>query len=113
MAEKITQRIMIMHSSLQNITAITVIIVGLIIGLTTFDSYIYNYHTKEATQIIIKAMAKECQMIKDRDRLDDSFEQTSLAVNQMLGRGNHSLTQESYLELISLCLVTQKDKNKI
>lgn len=102
-----------MHPSLQNITAMTITIAGLILGLTTFDSYIYNYHTKEATQIILKSMVKECQMIKERERLDDSFEQTSMAVNQMLGRGNHALTQESYLELISLCVVTQKNKVKI
>jgi len=47
-------------------------------------------------------------MIKKREKLDDSFEQTSLAVNQILGRGNHSLTQESYLELLSLCTITKK-----
>jgi len=102
-----------MHPSLQNITAITIIIVGLILGFTTFDTYIYNYHTKEATQVILKSMAKECQMIKERERLDDSFEQTSMAIDQMLGQGNHTLTQESYLELISLCVVTQKNKVKI
>ncbi|KFL34971.1 MULTISPECIES: hypothetical protein [unclassified Sulfurospirillum] len=102
-----------MHPSLQNITAITIIIAGLILGVTTFDTYLYNYHTKEATQIILKTMAKECQMIKEREGLDDSFEQTSMAVDQMLGQGNHTLTQESYLELISLCVVMQKNKVKI
>jgi len=102
-----------MHSSLQNITAITIIVVGLILGLTTFDNYLYNYHTRENTQIIIKTMVEECQMIKKREKLDDSFEQTSLAVNQILGRGNHSLTQESYLELLSLCTITKKNKIKI
>lgn len=102
-----------MHPSLQNITGITIIITGLIVGLTTFDSYLYNYHIKEATHSIIKSMATECQMIKEKNRLDDSFEQTSMAVNQMLGRGNNSLTQESYLELISLCVVMQRNKVKI
>jgi len=102
-----------MHPSLQNITAITIIIAGLIIGLTTFDAYLYNYQTKEATQTILHEMVKECHMIKEREKLDDSFEQTSLAINKMLGRGNHSLTQESYLELISLCVVTQRNKVKI
>jgi len=47
-----------MHSSLQNITAITIIVVGLILGLTTFDNYLYNYHTRENTQIIIKTMVE-------------------------------------------------------
>lgn len=112
MAEKITQGI-IMHPSLQNIAAMTITIAGLILGFTTFDAYIYNYHTKEATHIILKSMATECQMIKEREGLDDSFEQTSMAVDQMLGQGNHSLTQEAYLELISLCVVTQKNKVKI
>lgn len=102
-----------MHPSLQNITAMTIIIAGLIVGLTTFETYLYNYHNKEATQIILHEMVKECYMIKEREKLDDSFEQTSIAVNKMLGRGNHSLTQESYLELISLCVVTQKNKVKI
>lgn len=103
----------IMHPSLQNITAMTITIAGLIVGLTTFNSYLYNQQNKEATQIILKSMATECRMIKEREKLDDSFEQTSLAVNKMLGRGKHSLTQESYLELISLCVVTQKNKAKI
>lgn len=102
-----------MHPSLQNITAITITFAGLVIGLTTFDTYLYNYHTKEATQIILHEMTKECHMIKAREKLDDSFEQTSRAIDQMLGQGNHTLTQESYLELISLCMVTQKNKVKI
>ncbi|MBP1681016.1 MAG: hypothetical protein H6Q35_1355 [Proteobacteria bacterium] len=102
-----------MHPSLQNITAMTITFAGLIIGLTTFDTYLYNYHTKEATQTILHEMVKECHMIKAREKLDDSFEQTSLAVNKMLGRGNQALTQESYLELVSLCVVTQKNKAKI
>lgn len=102
-----------MHSSLQNITALTVIIAGFIVGGATFHTSLNQYHTQEATHTIIKEMAKECQSIKERERLNDSFEQTSLAVNLMLGQGHSSLSQEAYLELIALCVVTPKTKLKV
>lgn len=103
-----------MHSSsLHSITAMALIFVSLMVGFDTLDQYLQRYQSKEATKIIMQEMVKECQAIKISQGLNDTFSQTSLALNQVLGQTPHVLSQESYLELVSRCLVSAQNKNKI
>ena len=103
-----------MHSSsLHSITAMALIFVSLIVGFNTLDQYLQRYQSKEATKMIMQEMVKECQAIKMSQGLNDTFSQTSLALNQVLGQTPQVLSQESYLELVSRCFVSAQKKNKI
>lgn len=96
--------------SLQNITSLSVIFVALCVGFISLDNYLTQYHNQKATQKIIYLMVQECQAIKTHQGLNDTFSQTSLAVNQVLGKNPQVLSEESYLELLSRCTVMPKEK---
>ena len=55
-------------------------------------------------------MVQKCQAIKTHQGLNDTFTQTSIDVNQVLGNSPQVLSEESYLELISRCMVVPKVK---
>ena len=99
-----------MNTSLRNLTALSVIFASLCLGFITLDDYLTAYNNQQATQKILHAMVQECQAIKAHQGLNDTFSQTSLAVNQVLGKTPQVLSQESYLELLSRCAITPKEK---
>ena len=95
---------------LQNVTSFSIIFAALCLGFINLDNYLMQYHNQKATQKILQAIVQECQSIKTGQQLNDTFSQTSLAVNQVLGQNPHVLSQENYLELLSRCLVMPKEK---
>lgn len=102
-----------MSSSLHTITALALIFGGIGVGVYSLDRYMYEYQNDQATQTIITAMAQECRALKKREGLNDTFEETSGAVSQLLDKGINVLSEKNYLQLIALCMVTNVNKEKI
>lgn len=71
------------------------------------DSYMQTRQTKEAKEMIIKSLASECKAMKAHYKLEDSFENTSKVLNQMLGSGLKNLDEETYLAVLSFCYAGQ------
>lgn len=84
-------------------TALMGIIALFVLTFVQLDTYIQAKQTKEAKEMIIKSLASECKTIKAHYKLEDSFENTSKALTQMLGSGLQNLDEESYLAVISFC----------
>ena len=96
-----------MNHSLQNITAMMLIIALFTLSLTQIDGYMQTRQTKVAKEMIIKSLASECKAMKAHYKLEDSFENSSKVLNQMLGSGLRNLDEESYLAVLSFCYAGQ------
>ncbi|NBK99616.1 MAG: hypothetical protein EOM50_16690 [Erysipelotrichia bacterium] len=101
-----------MHPSLQNISAMMFVLALFILSLTQLDTYMHTRSSHEAKEIIIKSLAKECQEIKVAYQLEDTFENTSQAIVQMLGAGIDALDEETYLALLSFCYAGKQKQTK-
>ena len=104
-----------MNPSLQNITAMMLVITLFIVSFVQIQTYGQTRQNQEAKEMIIKSLASECKALKVQYKLEDSFENTSKVLTQMLGSGLHNLDEETYLAVMSFCyggskLPTVKEK---
>ena len=96
-----------MHPSLQNMTAMMLLIALLSFSVTEIDSYIQTQENHKAKEVIIKTIASECQEMKAHYKLEDTFENTSKVLTQMLGSGLTNLDEETYLAVVSFCYTSK------
>ncbi len=102
----------IMHASLQNISAMMFVLALFILSLTQVDTYMHTRQTNEAKEMIIRSLSKECQEMKVAYRLEDTFENTSKVITQMLGSGIQTLDEETYLAVLSFCYAGKQKQMK-
>lgn len=101
-----------MHPSLQNMTATMFIIALLSFSAIEIDSYIQTQQNHKAKEMIIKTLASECQEMKAHYKLEDTFENTSKVLTQMLGNGLTNLGEETYLAVVSFCYTSKPKTTK-
>ena len=101
-----------MHESLKNITAITLVLTGLIISFTQLQNFIDNSTNEKAKTEIIKVMAQECKEIKEHYKIGDTFEETTKVVDKMFGNGVRAISENTYLSIVSFCYGVKKQVPK-
>lgn len=72
------------------------------------NSLVKNKQDAQARDVIIKALASECRAIKESQGYPNTFHASARTLEKILGKGVNNFDQDTYLELISLCLVDSR-----